>query len=68
MSPEAPTLTEKQLAWEALRQMPESATLQQISEEMAILAAIRRAEADADAGRVLSHDEVARRSAEWTTK
>jgi predicted transcriptional regulator len=68
MSPEAPTLTEKQMAWEALRQMPESATLQQISEEMAILAAIRRGEAAADAGRVVSHEEVLRRSAEWTSK
>jgi predicted transcriptional regulator len=68
MSPEAPTLTEKQLAWEALRQMPESATLQQISEELAILAAIRRGEAAADAGHVVSHEEVLRRSPEWTSK
>jgi predicted transcriptional regulator len=68
MSPEAPILTEKQLAWEALRQMPEFATLQQISEEMAILAAIRRGEAAAKAGRVVSQEEVLRRSAEWTSK
>ncbi len=68
MSPESPTLTDKQLAWEALRRMPESATLQEISEEMAILAAIRAGEAAADAGRVVSHEEVLRRSAEWTSK
>lgn len=68
MSPEALTLTEKQLALETLRRMRESATLEQISEEMAILAAIRRGETDADAGRVLSHEEVARRSAAWTSK
>jgi len=68
MSPEAPTLTDKQLASEALRQMPESVTLQQISEELAILAAIRQGEADADAGRVVSHEEVLRRSAEWISK
>jgi predicted transcriptional regulator len=68
MSPEAPPLTEKQLAWEALRQMPESATLEQISEEMAILAAIRRGELAADAGRVVSHEEVVRRSAAWTSR
>jgi predicted transcriptional regulator len=67
MSPEAPTLTDKQLAWEALRRMPESATLQEISEEMAILAAIRAGEAAADAGRVVSHGEVLRRSAEWSS-
>jgi predicted transcriptional regulator len=68
MSPEAATLTDKQLAWEALLQMPESATLQQISEEMAILAAIRQGEAAADAGRVVSHEEVLRRSPAWTSK
>lgn len=68
MSIEAPPLSEKQVALEALLQMPESATLQDISEEMAILAAIRRGEADADAGRVLTHEEVRRRSAVWTSK
>ena len=68
MTTETPTLTEKQLALEALRQMPEFVTLQQISEELAILAAIRRGEAAADAGRVLSHEEVQRRSAAWTSK
>jgi predicted transcriptional regulator len=67
MSNEVATVSEKQIALEALRRMPESVTLQQISEEMAILAAIRRGEADADAGRVLSHEEVVRRSAAWTS-
>jgi predicted transcriptional regulator len=47
--------------------MPESATLEEISEELAILAAIRRGEAAADAGRVLTHDELKKRSAAWTT-
>jgi predicted transcriptional regulator len=68
MTTETPTLTEKQVALEALGRMPESVTLQQISEELAILAAIRRGEAAADAGRVLSHEEVQRRSAAWTSK
>lgn len=68
MSTDMLSLTEKQLALETLRQMPETATLEEISEEMAILAALRRGEADANAGRVLSHEEVARRSAAWTSK
>jgi predicted transcriptional regulator len=68
MSAEALVLSEKQLALEALQKMPESATLQEISEELAILAAIRRGEAAADAGRILSHEEVLRRSAAWTSK
>ena len=45
-----------------LRRMPESVTLEEICEELAILAGIRRGEADADAGRVVSHEEVKRRS------
>ena len=60
--------SDKQLALDALGQLPESATLEQMSEELAILAAIRRGEAAADAGHVLTHEEVERRSAEWITK
>jgi predicted transcriptional regulator len=65
MSTEAVPRSGKQMALEALRQMPEAATLEQMSEELAILAAIRRGEEAADAGRVLTHEEVTRRSASW---
>jgi predicted transcriptional regulator len=68
MSTDAAALSEKQLALEALARMPESVTLDEISEEMSILAAIRRGESAADAGRVVSHEEVVRRSATWTSK
>jgi predicted transcriptional regulator len=68
MSVAAPPQTDKELALQALRRMPESASLQEISEELAILAAIRRGEAAADGGQVVPHEEVKRRSAEWTTK
>ena len=68
MPTEVPGVTDKQIAVEALGQMPEAATLQQISEELAILAAIREGEADADAGRVISHDNVKLRSASWTSR
>lgn len=68
MSIETSTLSEKQIALEALRQMPESASLQEISEEIAILAAIQRGEDDSDAGRVMTHEEVKRRSEAWITK
>jgi predicted transcriptional regulator len=60
--------TDKQIALSALQRMPESVTLDEISEELAILAAIRRGEADADAGRILTHEEVKQRSASWTGK
>jgi predicted transcriptional regulator len=60
--------SDKQLALEALQRLPEAATLDQMSEELALLAALRRAEAAADAGQVLSHAEVEQRSASWTSK
>jgi len=60
--------TDKQLALDALDRLPSSATLDQMSEELALLAALRRAEEAADAGRVVSHDVVERRSASWITK
>jgi predicted transcriptional regulator len=65
MSSEASTLSDKQLAVQALERMPESVSLEQISEELAILAAIRRGEQAASQGRVLSHEEVEKRSASW---
>lgn len=68
MSTEVSPLTEKQIAVEALREMPESATLLDIIEELAILDAIRRGEEAADAGRVLTHEEVERKSAAWISK
>lgn len=68
MSVESLAGTDKQIAFNALQRMPESATLDEISEEFAILAAIRRGEAAANAGRTLTHAEVKQRSAAWTGK
>jgi predicted transcriptional regulator len=61
-------MSDKQRVMEAVQRMSESATLDEISEAVAILAAIRRGEAAADAGRVVPHDEVKRRSEAWTSK
>jgi predicted transcriptional regulator len=41
---------------------------QEICEEIAILAAIRRGEEAAKEGRVVPHDEVKKRLASWTSK
>jgi predicted transcriptional regulator len=57
----------KQFVLEALQHMPETATLEEISEQISILAAIRRGEEAADAGRLTSHEEVKQRSAAWNT-
>jgi predicted transcriptional regulator len=61
-------MTEKQFALAVLQSMPESATLEAMSEELAILAALRRGAAAADAGRTLSHAELRQRSLAWAAK
>ena len=68
MSVEAPVMTEMQVARAVLDRMPESSSLEEISEEIAILAAIRHGQADIDAGRFVSHEEAKRRSASWISK
>ena len=61
-------MSDKETIIEAVRKLPETATIDDISEEVAILAAIRRGEKAADAGRVVPHDEVKRRVAAWKSK
>lgn len=52
----------------ALDRLPATATLEQMSEELALLAALRRGSEAADAGRVVPHAEAERRSEAWTSK
>jgi predicted transcriptional regulator len=61
-------MSDKDIVIEAVRKLPESATLNEISEEIAILAAIKRGEQAADEGRVVSHEEVKKRFAAWSSK
>ena len=61
-------VSEKQMAMEALSRLPETTTLEQMSGELALLAAFKRGEAAADAGRVAPHAEAVRRSETWITK
>lgn len=61
-------MSNKELVVEAVREKPDEATLDDIAEQIAILAAIQRGEEAADAGRVVSHDEVKRQVATWTSK
>jgi hypothetical protein len=61
-------MSNKELVMEAVRKLPEDASLDDISEEIATLAAIRRGEEAADAGDVVPHDEVKKRFASWTSK
>ena len=55
-------MSNKELVMETLRRLPEEATLEEISEQIAILAAIRRGEAAAAEGRLSSQEEVKQRT------
>lgn len=61
-------MTNKELVLETVRNLPETMTLDEIIEEIALLAAIRKGEQAGDAGRVTPHEEVKRMLASWTTK
>jgi len=61
-------MSNKEAVLEAMRNMPEDVSLEEISEEIAILAAIQRGEEAAAAGRVVPHEEVKQRFASWITK
>ena len=58
-------MSNKEIVIEAIRQMPEFVSFDEIAEEVAILAAIQKGERDADSGRTVSHDEVKKRLAAW---
>jgi predicted transcriptional regulator len=61
-------MSNKQLVIETVQEMAEEASMEEILENIAILAAIRRGEEAADEGRVISHDELQKRIASWIGK
>jgi predicted transcriptional regulator len=58
-------VSNKDLVIEAVRKLPEDISLDEISEEIAILAAIRRGERAAEEGKLIPHEEVKKRLAAW---
>jgi predicted transcriptional regulator len=65
-------MTDKQAVFDALQRLPENASLDEITEELRIMAAIRRGRSDVIAGRVKTHTEVEQAleswASAWTTK
>jgi predicted transcriptional regulator len=59
-------MSTKDLVIDAVRDLPEGATFDEILEHLAILAAICQGQQDAKAGRVISHEEMKRRADSWT--
>jgi hypothetical protein len=57
--------TNKEMVIRKVREMPDRASLQEIAEEVAILALIEEGERAADEGRVISHEELKRQVKQW---
>ena len=60
-------MSDKQIVIDAIRKLPEDAKLGDIVANLELMAKIREGHADADAGRVVPHDQVKRDFRLWTT-
>ncbi len=56
-----PTATEKERALEAIRTLPEGATIDEAIERLCLIAKIEEGLRQSEAGRVVSHDEIKKR-------
>ena len=61
------TMTDKQAVIDALNRLPEAASLEEITEELQIMASIRRGRSDIAGGRSKPHEEVAQLVNSWAT-
>ena len=60
-------MTDKQAVLDALNRLPEAASLDEITEELRIMASIRRGRADIAGGRSKPHEEVEQLVDSWAT-
>lgn len=60
-------MTDKQAVIDALNRLPEDVSLDEITEELRIMAAVRRGRADIAAGRTKTHEEVENLVESWAT-
>ena len=60
-------MTDKQAVLDALQRLPETASLEEITEELRIMASVRRGRADVAAGRTKTQEETERLLESWAT-
>jgi predicted transcriptional regulator len=60
-------MSDKQIVIDALRKLPDDAKLADILANLELIAKVREGHADADAGRVVSHEQVKREFRSWNT-
>lgn len=61
-------MTNKEFLIEAIQELPDGLSLRQLAQEVAVIAAVRTGEIDADSGRTIPHEEVVRRLRDRTSK
>ena len=61
-------MTNKQLVIEAVQDLPDEASFDEILERIEILAELRRAEADIDAGRFTTQEDLKRQVKTWLSE
>ncbi|HEX3799892.1 MAG TPA: hypothetical protein VH413_14455 [Verrucomicrobiae bacterium] len=61
-------MKDKQAAITAISKLPEDASIEEIAEELQILAAIKKGKADVKAGRTKSHAQVEKLFETWISK
>ncbi|MGO8764945.1 MAG: hypothetical protein ACLQSR_07395 [Limisphaerales bacterium] len=61
-------MSDRQLVLKTVRQMPAQASLDEILDEIALLASVNRGLAEAEGGEAVPHEEVVRRFRTWTSK
>jgi predicted transcriptional regulator len=61
-------MKDKQFAIKAISNLPEDASIEEIAEELQIMAAIRKGKADVKAGRLKSHAKVEKLFETWISK
>jgi predicted transcriptional regulator len=60
-------MTDKQAVIDALQRLPENASLDQIAQELRLMAAIRKGREDIAAGRTKTHEEVEKIVESWAS-
>jgi predicted transcriptional regulator len=60
-------MTDKQAVLDALQRLPENASLEEITEELRIMAAVRKGRADVAAGQTRTHEETKELLESWAT-
>ena len=58
-------MKDKQMAIQTISELPENASMDEIAEELQIMAALRKGKADVKAGRVKAHAQVENMFASW---